>query len=61
MIEATVSKQGFVDHTHVVSGPAMLAQAALTAVNRARYQPYILNGEPVEVETTINIVFTVDN
>ncbi|MGC2605558.1 MAG: energy transducer TonB [Silvibacterium sp.] len=39
----------------------MLAQAALTAVNRARYQPYKLNGEPVEVETTINIVFTVDN
>ncbi|MGC2544229.1 MAG: energy transducer TonB, partial [Silvibacterium sp.] len=54
VIEATVSKQGFVDHTHVVSGPVMLAQAALTAVNRARYQPYKLNGEPVEVETTIN-------
>lgn len=58
VIEATISKQGFVEQAHVVSGPPMLAQAALTAVDRARYQPYKLNGDPVEVETTINIIFT---
>lgn len=58
VIEAVISKQGFVDQAHVVSGSPMLAQAALAAVNRARYQPYKLNGEPVDVETTIKIVFT---
>ncbi|MGC2163176.1 MAG: energy transducer TonB [Silvibacterium sp.] len=61
MIEAVISQQGFVEKARVVSGPPMLAQAALVAVNRARYQPYRLNGEPVEVETTINIIFTLDN
>ena len=35
----------------------MLAGAALNAIQQARYQPYKLSGEPVEVETTINVVF----
>jgi protein TonB len=61
VIEATISKQGVVEQARVVSGPSLLAEAALNAVNRARYQPYRLNGEPVEVETTINIIFTLDN
>ena len=39
----------------------MLARAALEAVSRARYQPYKLNGQPVEVETTINIDFVLGN
>jgi protein TonB len=39
----------------------MLAQAALAAVSRARYQPYELNGQPVEVATTINIDFILGN
>jgi protein TonB len=38
----------------------MLVQAAITAIAAARYQPYKLNGEPVEVETTINVVFTLN-
>jgi periplasmic protein TonB len=58
VIEAVISKQGSVEQARVVSGPPMLARAALAAVNQARYQPYRLNGEPVEVETTINIIFT---
>lgn len=57
VIEAVISRQGSIEHARIVSGPAMLAQAALAAVNRARYQPFKLNGEPVDVETTINIVF----
>ncbi len=57
VVEATISKQGTVENAHVVSGSPMLAQAALSAIGRARYQPYKLNGEPVEVETTINIIF----
>jgi protein TonB len=40
-----------------VSGNAMLQSAALDAVRQWRYRPYMLNGEPVEVDTTINVVF----
>lgn len=61
VIEAVISKQGFVERAHVVSGQPILAQAALEAVSRARYQPYKLNGQPVEVETTISIDFVLGN
>jgi len=57
VIEAIISKEGFVEQAHVLSGQPMLARAALEAVSRARYQPYELNGEPVEVDTTISIDF----
>jgi periplasmic protein TonB len=60
-IEAVISKQGSIEQARVVSGSPMLAQAALAALTRARYQPYKLNNEPVEVETTINIEFVLDN
>jgi protein TonB len=36
----------------------MLQQAALDAVRSWRYRPYLLNGDPVEVETTVNVIFT---
>ena len=44
----------------MVSGPSLLHQAAIDAVKQWRYRPYLLNGEPVEVETTINVDFTLD-
>jgi protein TonB len=47
-----------VQNLHVVSGHQMLTQAALEAVKQWRYKPYYLNGEPVEVDTQININFT---
>jgi protein TonB len=40
-----------------VSGPPVLQQAAIDAVKQWRYRPYLLNGEPVEVETTIEVEF----
>ncbi|HEY4961163.1 MAG TPA: energy transducer TonB, partial [Terriglobales bacterium] len=40
------------------SGHPMLAPAAIDAVKQWKYKPYFLNGEPVEVETTINVNFT---
>jgi periplasmic protein TonB len=61
VIEATITKQGAVDRVHVLSGPPMLTQAALAAVSRAKYEPFTLNGDPVEVETTINIIFALSN
>lgn len=57
-LEATISKAGTVKDLHVVGGPAMLRQAAMDAVRQWRYKPYKLNNDPTEVETTININFT---
>jgi protein TonB len=58
VLAATISKQGTIENLHVMSGPAVLQQAALDAVQAWRYRPYLLNGDPVEVETTINVIFT---
>jgi TonB family protein len=58
VVQATVSKAGTIANLHVITGPDMLRQAALDAVKSWRYRPYLLNGEPVEVETTVSVVFT---
>jgi periplasmic protein TonB len=58
VLQATISKSGVIEGLRVLSGPPLLRQAALDAVQQWRYRPYLLNGEPVEVETTINVVFT---
>ena len=58
VLNATIGKGGTIENLRVASGPAMLQQAALEAVQNWRYRPYLLNGQPVEVETTINVVFT---
>jgi protein TonB len=58
VLQAEISKQGTIQNLHVVSGPAMLQQAAMDAVKSWRYRPYLLNNEPVEVETTVNVIFT---
>ena len=58
MLAATISKAGTIENLHVTSGPALLQQAALDAVKTWRYRPYLLNNEPVEVETTVNVIFT---
>jgi protein TonB len=60
IIEATISKEGMVEHARVMRGHPMLADAALNAIVQARYLPYKLNGNPIEVETTIQVVFTLN-
>jgi periplasmic protein TonB len=57
VLQATISRTGSIENLRVISGPPMLQQAAIDAVRTWRYRPYLLNGEPVEVETTINVVF----
>jgi protein TonB len=57
VLQATISKSGSIENLRVISGPPLLQQAAMDAVRSWRYKPYLLNGEPVEVETTINVVF----
>ena len=44
-----------------VSGPALLIRAAMDAVKQWRYQPTLLNQVPVEVDTTIEVVFNLGN
>jgi periplasmic protein TonB len=56
-LAATISKTGTIENLRVVSGPPMLAPAAVDAVQTWRYRPYLLNGEPVEVETTVRVIF----
>jgi protein TonB len=57
VVQATISKAGLIENLRVISGPPLLQQAAVDAVRSWRYRPYLLNGEPVEVETTVNVVF----
>jgi periplasmic protein TonB len=57
VLQATISKTGMIQNLKVISGPPMLQQAAVDAVRSWRYKPYLLNGDPVDVETTINVVF----
>jgi TonB family protein len=58
VLEAIIGKDGTIRNLNVVSGPDMLQQAAIDAVHSWRYRPYMLNGEPVEVRTKINVIFT---
>jgi protein TonB len=57
VIQAIISKAGRIESARVLSGPSMLQEAALQSVRTARYRPYLLNGQPTEVETTISINF----
>ena len=57
VLQATISRRGTIENLRVVSGPIMLQQAALNAVQQWVYRPYLLNGNPVEVETTVNVIF----
>jgi protein TonB len=60
VLQATISRTGTIENLRVVEGPAMLRQAALDAVKQWRYRPYMLNGQPVEVETTVDVQFTLE-
>ncbi len=57
-LHAIIAKDGSVQRLEVLGGHPLLVQAALDAVRQWRYQPTLLNGEPVEVETTVDVVFT---
>ncbi|HEX9198290.1 MAG TPA: energy transducer TonB, partial [Acidobacteriaceae bacterium] len=57
VMEAVISKAGRIESLHAVSGPQMLRGAAMAAVQAARYRPYLLSGEPTDVQTTITVVF----
>jgi periplasmic protein TonB len=54
---ATVGKTGNVTEVKVVSGDQLLTQSAVDAVKQWKYKPYLLNGDPVEIQTEISINF----
>lgn len=58
VLQAMISKSGSIENLRLLSGHPMLAGAAIEAVRQWRYRPYILNGEPVEVETQITVNFS---
>jgi protein TonB len=58
MLEAEISKEGDVINLHVISGPPMLQANAIEAVKQWKYRPYLLNGEPVVVDTQITVIFS---
>lgn len=57
VVEAVISKAGTIESLRVLNGPDMLRAAALDAIRAARYRPYLLNGEPTEVQTTFTVNF----
>jgi periplasmic protein TonB len=60
-LAAVIAKDGTIQELHAVGGPALLIQAAMDAVKTWVYRPTMLNGEPVVVETTIDVNFTLNN
>ena len=57
-LSVRISKDGDVIEAKLISGRPALAQAAIDAVKQWRYKPYLLNGQPVEVETQVQVNFT---
>ncbi len=58
VLQAEISKDGTIQNLRLMSGHPMLAPAAIEAVKQWRYKPYVLNGEPVEVQTEVTVNFT---
>jgi TonB family protein len=57
VMQALISKEGTVKRVHVIEGDSRLRSAAEEAVYKWRYRPYVLNGQPVEVATTVTVNF----
>jgi protein TonB len=58
VLQAVISKQGAIEDLKLLAGHPMLVPAAIEAVRQWRYRPYLLNNEPVEVETQITVNFS---
>jgi protein TonB len=57
VVQATISKKGEISDIRPLCGPKILQEAVVKAVRKWTYRPYLLNGEPTELETTITSVF----
>ena len=60
-LSTTISKSGDITHVKIVSGDPQLAKAAADAVKQWKYKPYLLNGEPVDIQTVVTVNFKLPN
>ena len=60
VLQATIGKDGTITNLRVISGPALLQQSAVSAVRRWRYKPMLLDGVPIDVETTISVDYSLN-
>jgi TonB family protein len=58
IIGAVISKEGIAEKLKVVSGPKELQRSAIDAVSHWKWEPYLLNGEPIEVETSVTVLYS---
>lgn len=58
VLEATISKEGSIEGLRIISGHPLLTRAAIDAVKQWKYRPVFLDGEPVDVITTVTVNFT---
>jgi len=61
LLQVIIGKEGSVENIELISGHPLLAPAAIDAVKQWKYRPYLLNGEPVEVQTQVLVNFTLVN
>lgn len=59
VVVAIISATGRIENVRVLEGPPLLVRAAVDAISEARYRPFLLNGKPVPVETTISVTFVI--
>ena len=57
ILKAIINKASEIQNLELVEGNPMLVPAAIDAVKKWRYRPFLLNGEPVEVETNVSVTF----
>lgn len=58
LLDAVIGKDGSVENLKVISGPTKLQQSALDAVRQWKYKPFLLNGQPVAVDTTVTVTYS---
>jgi protein TonB len=61
ILTAIIGKDGRVERLQLESGNPLLVQAAIDAVRQWRYKPFLLNGQPIEIETTVTVNFQLHN
>jgi TonB family protein len=61
LLHAIIGENGQVCSLHLIRGDSLLAASSMAAVRQWRYTPYILNGKPVSVDTTITVIFNLGN
>lgn len=61
VLHAIIGKDGSVQQIQVEKGPCLLDEAAIRAVRLWQYSPTLINGEPMEVDTTISVIFTLSH